>query len=239
MANLETNYDFKSKGISKDSPVPCQHGFNVGSNRGSSCGVRPFTEGVCYIASQEIASELGYWDRHLVLVTVPLTSTLPSNSQHTPNLSRRNIFSPTLLALQVWNPRQPRVSVEEYEDLWPARTILNICSQLLGDSHGSFLGYLLASPIASYWGHIGYRASRKSLGLPPLPEEFIWLTMHPVADSKRLPGEKGKPTQASAMRILLTVCSSRNRPKQQFHGNFLLFLDAFRDTWTCLDAWAE
>lgn len=193
--------------------MPCQNGLNVGSNCGNRCGVRPFTEGVCSIASEEIASELGYWDRHSVLVTVPLASTLPSNSQRAPNLSRRSIFSPTLLALQVWNPRQLRVSVEEYEDLWPARTILNICSQLLGDSHGSFLGYLLASPIASYWGHIGYRASRKSLGLLPLPEEFIWLTMHPVADSKRLPGEKGKPTQASAMRILLAVCSSRNRPK--------------------------
>lgn len=158
---------------------------------------------------------------------------LPSNSQHTPNLSTRSIFSPTLLALQVWNPRQPRVSVEEHEDLRPARTILNIHGQLLWDLHGSFLGYLLASSTTSYWGHTGHRASRKSLGLPALPEKLIWLTMHPGADSKKLSEERGKPTQASAMRILLTVCSSRSRPKAAISWQLPSFLDAAWDTWIC------
>lgn len=94
---------------------------------------------------------------------------------------------------------------------------------------------------------MGHRVSMKSLELPPLPEKFIWLTAYPGADSKKLSGERGKPTQVSAMRIVLAILLSFVLQKQtkdsyfrkpHAHG-FPTFLGAAQDTWTCLDAWAE
>lgn len=74
---------------------------------------------------------------------------------------------------------------------------------------------------------MGHRASKKSLELPPLPEKLIWLTTYPGADSKKLSGERGTPTQASAMRILLAVCSSRSRLKADISGSHMLTTSYF------------
>lgn len=74
---------------------------------------------------------------------------------------------------------------------------------------------------------MGHRASKKSLELPPLPEKHNWLTKYLGAASKKFSREGGKLTQASAMRKLLAVCSSRHRPKAAISGSHMLTASYF------------
>lgn len=63
-ANIVTRHDFKSRDFSRTLQLPCQNGLHIGSNCISKDGMRQFTEGACYTASKEIASEMKYQDSH-------------------------------------------------------------------------------------------------------------------------------------------------------------------------------